>query len=166
MLDRIPGACAAVITRGPTAIREPDLGQGISPVLPQEILVQTSAEVIPRKDLVFGAVAVGVPIRIDAMGGHRSRPEVEIEPFVPLLEGSALSPHFFDDNANATIAAAHDSFDERCLGVMPLHLNTVRLARVVAKKIDLSSKFFDCVLPEPLKWREWFWNKTTDRGCD
>ena len=128
--------------------------------------MQAGAEVVPREDLVFGAVAIGVPVRVDAMGGHGIRPEVKVEPFVPLLEGSALSPHFLDDNANASIAATHDSFDECRFWVVPLHLNAMRLAGVVAKKVDLAAEFFDRVLPEPLEWREWLRNKTANRRCN
>jgi hypothetical protein len=70
VLDRIASTCAAVITRGPATIREANLGESVSPVLPKEIFMEASTEMIPGKDLVFSAMAIGEPLRVEAMRSH------------------------------------------------------------------------------------------------
>ena len=58
VLDAVAGAGAAVVARGPAAVLEADLGEGVAPVLPEEVLVEPGREVVPRQGLVLGAVAV------------------------------------------------------------------------------------------------------------
>ena len=58
VLDAVAGAGAAVVAGRPAAVLEADLGEGVAPVLPEEVLVEPGREVVPRQHLVLGAVAV------------------------------------------------------------------------------------------------------------
>ena len=75
VLDAVAGAGAAVVAGGPAAVRQADLGEGVAPVLPEEVLVQAGREVVPRQDLVLGAVAVDVPLEVEAgaLASRRAR---------------------------------------------------------------------------------------------
>ena len=58
MLDAIAGAGPAVVARCPPAVLEAHGLQGITPVLPQEVPVETRRKVVPGKGFVLGAMAV------------------------------------------------------------------------------------------------------------
>ena len=73
------------------------LGEGVPPVLPEEVLVQAGREVVPRQHLVLGAVAVHVPVDREPAAAMASVPEVEPEALAPLLEGAAGPPDVLDD---------------------------------------------------------------------
>jgi len=81
VLDAVTGACAAVIAGRPPAIFQPDFRQRVSPVLPQEVLVQTGGDVVPGEHFVLFAVTVGVPLQVEAVGLHGVDPLVVIEVF-------------------------------------------------------------------------------------
>ena len=71
---RVAGAGAAVVAGGPAAVLEADLVEGVAPVLPEEVLVETGREVVPGQDLVLGAVAVDVPVERRGRGWPWPRP--------------------------------------------------------------------------------------------
>ena len=65
VLDPEPGAGAAVVARRPAAVLEAVLGQGLLPVLPQEVPVQPGRDVVPGQDLVLVAVAVHGVVEVE-----------------------------------------------------------------------------------------------------
>ena len=122
VFEGVVGTHPAVVAGSPPTIGEPMRGQGRLPVLPQEVLVETGRDVVPRQDLVLGAVAGHVPVGVETLGVHRIDPAVELEPLAPLLERPARSPDAFDDPADPAVTAARDPLGERCRRVVPLHL--------------------------------------------
>ena len=132
MLDPVAGARPAVVARCPAAVLEPDLVEGVAPVLPQEVLVETDRQVVPGQHLVLGAMAMGVPVDGQAgpLGGVD--PEVAVEVFAPLLEGAAAPPDVLDHGAQSSVAPAEQAFDQRGLGVVPLVLHAPVAAEIVA----------------------------------
>ena len=58
VLDPEPGAGPAVVAGCPAAVRQSVAGQGVEPVLPQEVTVEAGRQVVPGQRLVLGAVAV------------------------------------------------------------------------------------------------------------
>ena len=59
MLDPVTSTRATVVARRPPAILEPDLVERIAPVVPEEVLMKSSIEMIPGEDFVFFSVPVG-----------------------------------------------------------------------------------------------------------
>ena len=92
VLDAVAGAGAAVVARGPAAVGQADLGEGVLPVHPEEVLVQAGGEVVPGQDLVLGAVPVDVPVGVEAALGHGVEPQALVEVLAPLLEHAAAAP--------------------------------------------------------------------------
>src|SRR5690606_34985212 len=64
-------AYAAVVTGGPAAVLDLAPGQGVLPVPPQPLAVETGVEVVPRQDLVLVAFPRGVPVEVDGLVGER-----------------------------------------------------------------------------------------------
>ena len=98
VLDAVAGAGAAVVAGRPAAVLEADLGQGVAPVLPEEVLVQAGREVVPRaapRPRCGGGRRTSRPSRPWRLEGVE--PEVEVEVLGPLLEGAAVAPHVLDD---------------------------------------------------------------------
>ena len=89
VLDAEAGAGAAVVARGPPAVGQPVLGQGVLPVLPQEVPVQAGRDVVPGQHLVLGPVPVDRVLQGQPVGGQGVGPQVEVEVLRPLLEGAA-----------------------------------------------------------------------------
>ena len=89
VLERVVGAHPAVVAGGPPAVGEAVRGQGRLPVVPEEVAVQTGGDVVPREDLVLGAVPGDVPVGVEALGRHGVEPAVEHEALAPLLERAA-----------------------------------------------------------------------------
>ena len=125
VLDAVAGAGAAVVAGRPAAVGQADLGQRVLPVLPQEVLVEAGRDVVPRQDLVLGAVAVDVPLEVEAVVGHGLEPQVEAEVLAPLLERAAPPPHLLDDRAEAAVAPRRQALDEGGLGVVPGELHAL-----------------------------------------
>src|SRR4051794_36589781 len=151
VLDAVASACAAVVARRPPAIGEADLGEGVAPVLPQEVLVQPGGQVVPRQHLVLGAMAVGVPVDRQAVLFHRVLPQADVEVLRPLLEHTAAPPHRLDHRAEPAVAARRDALDEGRLRVVPLELHPAVALERVAQQPDLAGELGDGVLPEPLE---------------
>src|ERR671920_849267 len=105
------GAHAAVVARGPAAVV--DLGgvgvEGVLPVGPQPVLVETGVEVVPRQHLVVVALAHGVPVEVDAGAGQRllagGDPAVVGEVLAPAVEPAAVAPDRLDDLADPAVPA-------------------------------------------------------------
>src|SRR5262249_57484665 len=105
VLDGGGGTGGGVGGRGPPRMGEAHLGEGVAPVLPQEILVETGGDVVPRKDFVVGAMAVDVPVDRKTVLLHRVLPACEVELLGPLLERPAAAPHSLDHRAEPAITA-------------------------------------------------------------
>src|SRR4030095_8370005 len=130
---------------------EPPLAGGALPVLPQEVLVETGREVVPGQDLVLGAVAVHVPLEVEAVLGQGVEPQVEPEVLAPLLERAAPAPHGLDDRAQAAVAPGGQALDQGGLRVGPGELHALGRAGAVAQQRDLAAQLLGRVLPEPLE---------------
>src|SRR5690606_581169 len=156
-------AGAAVVAGGPPAVGQADLGERVLPVLPQEILVEAGRDVVPRQDLVLGAVPVDVPVDVEAVVGHGLEPQVEAEVLAPLLDRAAAAPRLLDHGAEASVAARRQTLDEAGLGVVPGELDTLGLAGAVAQQRDLALQLLGRVLAEPLERREWLGDEAADR---
>src|SRR5688572_25176909 len=105
MFDAVAGAGAAVVARRPPAVLEARLHQRVLPVLPQEVGMEPGADVRPRQDLVAVAMAVHVPVDVEAVPCHGVGPPVQGEVLGPLLEGATVTPHVLDHGSEAAIAA-------------------------------------------------------------
>ena len=162
MLERVVGAHPTVVAGGPATVGEPVRGQGRLPVVPEEVAVQTGGDVVPREDLVVGAVPGDVPVGVEALGGHRVEPAVEHEALAPLLERAARAPDPLDDPADATVATRRDALGVRRRGIVPAHLRA-RLAEVVADQVHLALQLGRAVLPEPLERRVRLRHEPADR---
>ena len=119
MLDPEAGAGAAVVARRPAAVLQTVFGQGLLPVLPQEVPVQPGRDVVPGQDLVLGAVPVDGVVEGQAGPLQGVGPQAQVEMLGPLLEGPALAPDRLDDRPHPAVAPAHESFDRGGLGVVP-----------------------------------------------
>ena len=104
VLERVVGAHPAVVAGGPPAVGEPVRGQRRLPVVPEEVAVQAGGDVVPREDLVVGAVPGDVPVGVEALGRHRVEPAVELEALAPLLERAAGAPDALDDAPDPAVA--------------------------------------------------------------
>src|SRR5690606_29051732 len=84
----------AVEARGPAAVVDLGLVEGVLPVLPEPVLVEPGVEVVPGEDLLVGALAGGVPVNVDAELGEglvRARhPAVVGEVLAPAVEAAAV----------------------------------------------------------------------------
>src|SRR3954466_2141755 len=93
-------ADAAVVAGRPPAVVDLDLTDGVLPVLPHPVLVETGVEVIPRQHLGELALTRGEPI--DAEGGVSERlgraplPALEREMLAPAIEPAAVLPDLAD----------------------------------------------------------------------
>src|SRR5215217_5436053 len=115
-------ADAAVVAGGPPAVGDLLLRERLLPVVPEPLLVQAGVQVVPREDLVLGALAGGEPVEVDAEGcqlvGGRRRPALVGEVLAPAVEPAALAPDPLDDPADPAVAAGQQSFDHARLAVM------------------------------------------------
>ena len=114
--------------------------------------MQPGRDVVPREDLVVGAMAGDVPVGIEPLGRHRLGPAVELEALAPLLEDAAVAPHPLDHAADAAVAPAGDALGEGGLGIVPAQRGTA-LAQVVAQQEHLAAQLVGAVLAEPLERR-------------
>src|SRR4051794_13150820 len=147
VLERVIGAYAAVVTGCPAAVGKAVLVQRGLPVLPEEIAMQPGRDVIPRQDLVCGAMPRHVPVGVETLGCHRVEPAAELEALAPLLERPALPPDAFDDATDAPVTPAGDPFGERRRRVVPAELHA-GLADCAAQQPDLALQLVDAVLAE------------------
>src|SRR5205807_3474628 len=124
-------------------------GERVLPVLPEEVLVQAGADVVPGKHLVVGAVAGDVPVDGEAVPRHGLLPQPQVEVLAPLLEDAAPAPHVLDDGADTSVAAGCDAFAQRGLGVVPTQLHGAGAPQVVAQPPGPARPLGHTVLPEP-----------------
>ena len=127
VLDAVPGAHPTVVARCPPAVLDPAACERRLPVVPQEVLVQPGAQVIPRQDLVDGAMTEHVPVERETLGLHRLGPAIEVEALAPLLERPAGPPHPLDDPPDAPVPATGDALGDARRRVVPLELDVARL---------------------------------------
>src|SRR5690606_1465463 len=113
VFEPVAGARAAVVAGRPAAVRQPDLGERVTPVLQEEVLVQPGRDMVPGEDFVLVTVAVDVPVEVEAGTGDGVDPEVVAEVLAPLLEDAAPAPDVLDDRAEPAVAPAHEAFDGR-----------------------------------------------------
>src|SRR5690606_38604892 len=115
-------AYAAVVTGGPAAVLDLAPGQGVLPVPPQPLAVETGVEVVPRQDLVLVAFPRGVPVEVDGLVGERLGgalgPAVEREVLAPAVEPAARLPHGADHLADAAVTTGQQALDDRRLAVV------------------------------------------------
>ena len=166
VLDAVAGAGPAVVAGGPPAVGQAVLGQGVLPVLPQEVAVEAGREVVPGQHLVLGAVAVDGVLEGHPVGGEGVGPQVEVEVLGPLLEGAAVAPHLLDDRAHAPVAPADDALGGRGLRVVPADGQAPHRPGGVAEQVDLAGQLLDGVLAEPLERRLHLGDEAADRGGD
>src|SRR5690606_525622 len=168
VLDAVAGAGAAVVAGGPAAVLEADLVEGVAPLLPQEVLVQAGREVVPGEHLVLGAVAVAVPVHVEAVGLHGRLPALQAEVLAPLLEGPALAPDLLDDGPEAAVAAAEEALDDAGARVVPLDLDVAAPLALhgVAQQADLAAQLGLGVRPEPLDRGEGLRHEPADADRD
>ena len=163
MLDPVAGAGAAVVARGPSAVFQAHLVQRVPPVLPQEVLVEASRQMVPGQDLVGGAVPAGVPVRVEPAGRHRLQPQAGVEVLGPLLEGAPGPPDPLDHRAQAAVPAAGQPLGQGRLRVVPLETDPPGPPQVMAQQADLAPQLHGRVLAEPLERRERLGHEPADR---
>ncbi len=151
VLDPEPGAGPAVVARGPPAVLEAVLGQGLLEVLPQEVPVQPGRDVVPGQHLVLVAVAVHVVVEDQARPLERLLPQTEVEVLGPLLEGPPGPPHLLHDRPHAPVAPADDALGRRGLGVVPAQREAPGAAAASCSSPTLRRSSSHRVLPEPLE---------------
>src|SRR5262245_10123545 len=79
VFDAVAGAHPAVVARGPAAVLDPAGVERRLPVVPQEVLVQPGAQMVPRQDLTGRAMSVHVPVEGESLRLHRLGPAREGE---------------------------------------------------------------------------------------
>src|SRR5690606_21419427 len=116
------GADAAVVARGPAAVVDLDLVEGVLPVLPEPVAVEAGVEVVPGEHLGVVALADGVPLRahrcVRELGLAGGDPAVVGEVLAPTVEATALGPHPPDHRADAPVAAGEQALDRGRLAVV------------------------------------------------
>ena len=166
VLDAEAGAGAAVVAGRPAAVLEADLGQGVAPVLPQEVLVEAGRDVVPREHLVLGAVAVDDLLEAEPVALEGLEPEVEVEVLGPLLEAAAPPPDLLDHRAEPPVATGGDALGRGRLRVVPLELDAPVAAQLVSEEVHLAGELLPRVLTEPLERRERLGHEPADRHGD
>src|SRR6185437_6173540 len=166
VLQAEPGAGAAVVAGGPPAVLEAGAGQGLLPVLPQEVPVEAGGDVVPRQGLVGVTVPVHHLVEGQPLGGQGLFPAGQVEVLGPFLEGAAVPPHPLDDGADATVTAAGDALGRRGLGVVPTDGEAPGAPGGVAEDGDLAVQLGHGGLAEPLERGVRFGDEPTDRGGD
>ena len=151
MLDAETGARTAVVAGGPPAVLEPVLGQGVDPVLPEEVAVQPGGEVVPGQHLSLVPVAVDRVLEGHPLGRQRLGPPVEVEVLGPLLEDAAVAPDVLDDVAHPPVAPAHHALGRGGPRIVPLEGEPPDPPGGVAEQPDLAGELLDGVLAEPLE---------------
>src|SRR6516225_5673135 len=113
------------ITRRPAAIFHlaRALGSdGVLPVLPQPVAVESRVQVIPREHLAVITFARSVPCKVHRLPGQRypraSLPALEREVLAPPVEPRAVPPRRQDDAAHPAVAAGQQALDDPVLAAV------------------------------------------------
>src|SRR3954464_12015299 len=90
-------AHAAVEAGGPPAVLDLALVEGVLPVLPEPVAVETGVEVVPRQHLGVLAFPGGQPGDVDARARQRlvgaAHPALVREVLAPAVETATVAPH-------------------------------------------------------------------------
>src|ERR1700712_4448795 len=106
----------------PISGQTPQSFQGVLPVLPEPVLVETGVQVVPGQHLGVRPLPGGEPFEVDTGAGEpclgRGDPAVVGEVLAPAVEPRAVAPDLLDDATHATVAAGQESFDDARLAVV------------------------------------------------
>src|SRR5690606_36375379 len=96
--------------------------EGVLPVLPEPLAVETRVEVVPRQDLDLVALTQRVPVEVDGLVGQRlvraRGPPLVGEVLAPAVEAAAVLPHRADDLADPAVAARQQTLHDGGLALV------------------------------------------------
>src|SRR5439155_10264844 len=114
----------------------------------QEAILEPYVEVIPRQPRADRPRAE-IRRDVDAVGGERALPAIDVEDLFPAVEPRAIAPHRFDHVAEPAVAAREHALDERHAGIVILEPQAHVATRAAPQQLLLALDLGQHVLRAP-----------------